>query len=82
MVVDLIIKNDQVEGVITSLGVKIFSKTVVLTNGTFLNGLIHIGEKEFQWRARRRKSVIWPHKMFGKYRFYFWKNEDWNTSSR
>ena len=47
MVVDLVIKNDQVEGVITSLGVKIFSKTVVLTNGTFLNGLIHIGEKNF-----------------------------------
>ena len=47
MVVDLIVKNDQVEGVITSLGVKIFSKTVVLTNGTFLNGLIHIGEKNF-----------------------------------
>tara|TARA_B100000963_G_scaffold245470_1_gene214928 strand:- start:9827 stop:11698 length:1872 start_codon:yes stop_codon:yes gene_type:complete len=47
MVVDLVIENDQVEGVITSLGVKIFSKTVVLTNGTFLNGLIHIGEKNF-----------------------------------
>ena len=47
MVVDLIVKNDQVEGVITSLGDKIFSKTVVLTNGTFLNGLIHIGEKNF-----------------------------------
>ena len=47
MVVDLIVKNDQVEGVITSLGVKIFSKAVVLTNGTFLNGLIHIGEKNF-----------------------------------
>ena len=47
MVVDLIVKNDQVEGVITSLGVKIFSKTVILTNGTFLNGLIHIGEKNF-----------------------------------
>ncbi len=47
MVVDLIVKNYQVEGVITSLGVKIFSKTVVLTSGTFLNGLIHIGEKNF-----------------------------------
>ncbi len=47
MVVDLIVKNDQVEGVITSLGVRILSKTVVLTNGTFLNGLIHIGEKNF-----------------------------------
>ena len=47
MVVDLIVDKDQVIGVVTSLGLKIFSKTVVLTNGTFLNGLIHIGEKNF-----------------------------------
>lgn len=47
MVVDLIVKKDQVVGVETSLGLKIFSKTVILTNGTFLNGLIHIGEKNF-----------------------------------
>ena len=80
MVVDLIVKNDQVEGVITSLGVKIFSKTVVLTNGTFLNGLIHIGEKNFSG-GRGGKCVVWPHKMFRKYRFYVWKNENWNTSS-
>ncbi len=47
MVKGLIIKNHKVEGIVTSLGVEIKSKTVVLTNGTFLNGLIHIGEKQF-----------------------------------
>jgi tRNA uridine 5-carboxymethylaminomethyl modification enzyme len=47
MVVDLIVDKDQLIGVVTSLGLKIYSKTVVLTNGTFLNGLIHIGEKNF-----------------------------------
>lgn len=47
MVVDLIVDKDQVIGVVTSLGLKIYCKTVVLTNGTFLNGLIHIGEKNF-----------------------------------
>lgn len=43
----LIIENAKVKGIITSLGVEIRSKAVVLTNGTFLNGLIHIGEKQF-----------------------------------
>jgi tRNA uridine 5-carboxymethylaminomethyl modification enzyme len=47
MVSSLIIKNNQVIGVKTSLGVEIKAKSVVLTNGTFLNGLIHIGEKKF-----------------------------------
>ena len=47
MVQDLIFDGDSVIGVITSLGLKIYSKTVILTNGTFLNGLIHIGEKNF-----------------------------------
>ena len=47
MIVDLIVENNQAVGVITSLGVKIYGKTVILTNGTFLNGLIHIGEKNF-----------------------------------
>ena len=47
MVVDLIVENEQAIGVITSLGLQIYSKTVILTNGTFLNGLIHIGEKHF-----------------------------------
>ncbi len=47
MVVDLLFDKEAVQGVVTSLGLKIYSKSVVLTNGTFLNGLIHIGEKNF-----------------------------------
>ncbi|MES2651184.1 MAG: tRNA uridine-5-carboxymethylaminomethyl(34) synthesis enzyme MnmG [Bacteroidota bacterium] len=47
MVGSLLIKNNTVVGVKTALGVEIKAKTVVLTNGTFLNGLIHIGEKKF-----------------------------------
>ena len=47
MVTDLIFEQDQIAGVITSTGIKIYAQSVVLTNGTFLNGLIHIGEKNF-----------------------------------
>ena len=47
MVKNLIIENGKVCGVITAMGMKIRAKAVVLTNGTFLNGLIHIGEKQF-----------------------------------
>ena len=47
MVTGLVIKAGKVTGVKTSLGVEIRSKSVVLTNGTFLNGLIHIGDKNF-----------------------------------
>ena len=47
MVSGLIIENDQIKGVKTSLGLEAYARTVVLTNGTFLNGLIHIGEKQF-----------------------------------
>ena len=46
-VTELIIENDRVAGVATALGERINSKTVILTNGTFLGGLIHIGEKNF-----------------------------------
>ena len=44
---DLIIENDRVVGVITKMGVRFSAKTVVLTVGTFLNGLIHIGLKNY-----------------------------------
>jgi tRNA uridine 5-carboxymethylaminomethyl modification enzyme len=47
MVSGLIINNGKVEGIRTSLGIEIKAKSVVLTNGTFLNGLIHIGDKQF-----------------------------------
>lgn len=47
MVKGLLVEKDAVVGVRTSLGIDIKSRAVVLTNGTFLNGLIHIGEKQF-----------------------------------
>jgi tRNA uridine 5-carboxymethylaminomethyl modification enzyme len=47
MVTGLIIEQDTVKGVVTGMGNRIRSKSVVLTNGTFLNGIIHIGEKQF-----------------------------------
>ncbi|WGD35794.1 tRNA uridine-5-carboxymethylaminomethyl(34) synthesis enzyme MnmG [Olleya sp. YS] len=47
MVSGLIVEQGKVTGVKTSLGVTVKAKTVVLTNGTFLNGLIHIGDKNF-----------------------------------
>tara|TARA_R110002049_G_scaffold91175_2_gene227625 strand:+ start:902 stop:2773 length:1872 start_codon:yes stop_codon:yes gene_type:complete len=47
MVSGLIVENHKVVGVKTSLGVEVRAKSVVLTNGTFLNGLIHIGDKNF-----------------------------------
>ncbi|AVM50641.1 tRNA uridine-5-carboxymethylaminomethyl(34) synthesis enzyme MnmG [Capnocytophaga sp. oral taxon 878] len=47
MVNDLLIEKDKVVGVRTSLGVSIKAKSVVLTNGTFLNGVMHIGLKQF-----------------------------------
>ncbi|AZI38880.1 tRNA uridine-5-carboxymethylaminomethyl(34) synthesis enzyme MnmG [Epilithonimonas vandammei] len=46
MVKQLIIENNKVAGVVTSLGIVIKAKSVVLTNGTFLNGLIHVGDKQ------------------------------------
>lgn len=46
-VVGLSVKNQTVQGVYTAMGMEIECKTVILTNGTFLNGLIHIGEKSF-----------------------------------
>jgi tRNA uridine 5-carboxymethylaminomethyl modification enzyme len=47
MVNGILVKNNQVHGVKTGLGHEIKSKSVVLTNGTFLNGIVHIGEKKF-----------------------------------
>ena len=47
MVKGLLIENNSVTGVVTNLGLEVRAKAVVLTNGTFLNGLIHIGEKNY-----------------------------------
>ncbi len=47
-VIDLIVTNDQVNGVVTEMGLSFFAKSVVLTVGTFLGGKIHIGFSNFQ----------------------------------
>jgi len=47
MVTELAVKNNTIKGVKTSLGIEIACDAVVLTNGTFLNGVMHIGEKRF-----------------------------------
>lgn len=47
MVSELLVENGRVCGIKTGMGMEIRSKAVVLTNGTFLNGIIHIGEKQF-----------------------------------
>ena len=47
MVTGIIVEGDRIKGVRTGMGLEVYAKTVVLTNGTFLNGLIHIGEKNF-----------------------------------
>ena len=47
MVSQILVNGDRVVGIKTALGVEIYSRSVVLTNGTFLNGLIHVGEKNF-----------------------------------
>ncbi len=57
MVVDLTVSRGTVTGVITSLGDTIYAQSVILTSGTFLNGLIHIGRKNFGGgRAGERAS--------------------------
>ena len=54
----ILVEGEKVVGVKTSLGLKIKAKSVVLTNGTFLNGLIHVGEKNFGGgRAAERNST-------------------------
>lgn len=53
----LIIKNNRVCGVRTSMGVHIEANAVVLTNGTFLNGIIHVGEKKFGGGRTGEKSA-------------------------
>lgn len=57
MCTGVIVEQNKIVGVKTSLGISIYGKSVVLTNGTFLNGLIHLGEKNFGGgRAAERAS--------------------------
>jgi tRNA uridine 5-carboxymethylaminomethyl modification enzyme len=56
MVLGLIIEDGEIGGIKTGMGVEIRAKAVVLTNGTFLNGIIHIGEKQFGGGRAGEKS--------------------------
>jgi tRNA uridine 5-carboxymethylaminomethyl modification enzyme len=47
MVSEILVENHRAVGVVTGMGIRFKAKAVVLTNGTFLNGVIHIGEKQF-----------------------------------
>ncbi len=47
MVTGILVREGRCRGVVTGMGLEIKSKAVILTNGTFLNGIIHIGEKQF-----------------------------------
>lgn len=54
----ILVENNSAVGVKTSLGINIYGKAVILTNGTFLNGIIHLGEKQFGGgRAAERAST-------------------------
>lgn len=57
MIPGLIIEDSVCKGILTGLGLKIEGKAVVLTNGTFLNGIIHIGEKQFGGGRAGEKSA-------------------------
>lgn len=54
---EVIVENGTAKGVITSLGIRIEADSVILTNGTFLNGIIHIGEKKFGGGRTGEKSA-------------------------
>jgi len=58
MVTGLVIKGDRVAGVVTGLGHQIEAKAVIVTSGTFLNGVIHIGEKKFGGGRVAEKAAI------------------------
>ena len=57
IVTSIIVENEKAVGIKTELGMEIKSKSVILTNGTFLNGVIHIGERQYQGGRIGEKSV-------------------------
>lgn len=58
MVSGIIVENNKIGGVRTSLGLEVKAKTVILTNGTFLNGLIHIGDKQMGGGRSGEKASV------------------------
>lgn len=63
---DLIINHDKVVGIITQQGIKFHTKSVIIATGTFLNGKIHIGMKNFSaGRAAEKSSIALAEKLYG-----------------
>src|SRR5450631_2027352 len=61
---DLLVEQDRVRGVVTQLGLRFSAKTVVLTTGTFLSGLIHVGQSNYQaGRAGDPPSISLAHRL-------------------
>ncbi len=58
MVTGLVVKDKRAVGIRTALGIEILGKSLILTNGTFLNGKIHIGEKNFGGGRAAEKSAV------------------------
>ena len=58
MVSGIIVENNKIVGVRTSLGLEVKAKSVILTNGTFLNGLIHIGDKQMGGGRSGEKASV------------------------
>lgn len=58
MCVGIIVQQNKVVGVELAMGTKVYAEAVVLTNGTFLNGLIHLGEKQFGGGRAGEKAAI------------------------
>ncbi len=68
-VIKLIIENNKIKGVVTELDIEFFAKSVILTNGTFLNGLMHFGSKQVEGGRTSEQSSYFITKQLNEYGF-------------
>ncbi|MBA7551769.1 tRNA uridine 5-carboxymethylaminomethyl modification enzyme MnmG [subsurface metagenome] len=59
MVTGLVLSGKRVTGVKTKLGIVFNARCIILTNGTFINGLMHVGKKQANGRSGRRATFFW-----------------------
>ena len=74
------VSRETVKGVVTRMGVRFYAHSVVLTTGTFLNGLMHIGRTMIKGSSWRR-GKLWLDGATTFYRIRYWSDENWNSSS-